>query len=518
MWQMKILLINQSNGVDFNQNPPLGTLYLASSLRKAGYNVDIYDQGAKENNLRYPSKDDIKRLSPDIVGFSLYTFGLPNTLRYIKELKESFPGIRIIIGGHHATALPERTMLDCPEADFLVFGEGEITLVELISAIESGADITKVNGLYFRDNGNIISTPPRPYTQNLDELPYPANDLIQKYTYPSENITKGKKILNLTASRGCPFSCAYCNKAVYGSTYRRRSPKNVADEIEYMINNFGYDEVMFHDELFTAKKSWMFELFDEFRKRGLKLPWRCLGRVNTVRYEDLVAMSKNGCYIIAFGLEAGNENVRIDINRRMTNAQIKETFAAAKKAGLITYAFNMINHRLDTHDTIRDTYNLMCDVNAEFAPVFICSPFPGSRLFQLLPEDIKYNWERFNSYRDLGAYPISICAISEKDLMKIADQMESFYYSRFRYLYENALISKFSLKMKKNIFRLWLGYLLVGRLKYLTGEGFLITGDKPSSRVTKAMYKIIFKLFKGFVSLFKNKPGFKPIYKKLIRG
>ncbi|MBI3754338.1 MAG: cobalamin B12-binding domain-containing protein [Deltaproteobacteria bacterium] len=135
---MRILLINQSNGIDFNQNPPLGILYLAASLKRAGYEADIYDQGAKENKLNYPSKNYIQRFQPDVIGFSLYTFGLPQTLQYIKELKEGFPHIRIIVGGHHATALPERTMLDCPEADFLVCGEGDITIVEIIKLLKMG--------------------------------------------------------------------------------------------------------------------------------------------------------------------------------------------------------------------------------------------------------------------------------------------------------------------------------------------------------------------------------------------
>lgn len=512
---MRILLINQGNGVDYNQNPPLGILYLAASLVKAGHEVKIHDQGAKENELLYPSATDIKEFSPDIVGFSLYTFGLPNTLRYIKELKKGVPDIKIVLGGHHSTALPERTMLDCPEADFLVYGEGEITAVELCRAIENSSPLSEVNGLYFRDNANIVSTPPRPYIRDLDDIPFPLNEFIQGYNYPSENISRGTKILNMLASRGCPFNCAYCNKAVYGASYRRRSPKNVADEIEYMFDRFRYDEVMFHDELFTADKKWMKELFGELRNRGLNFPWRCLGRVGTVSTEDLVMMKENGCYIIALGIEAGNEAVRIDIGRKMSNGDIRDTFIAAKSAGLITYAFNMINHRLDTLDTVRDTFNLMCEVNAEFAPVFVCSPLPGSRLHQLLPDNVKYDWERFNSYRDFGAYPISISALSEKDLLIFADQMESFYYSRPKYLWENILSKSIPSKMKTNLLKLWVGYLLAGRLKYLARDCFLITGGNPRSTIAKMFYKIIFGSFRGFVTLFKDNPLFRPVYKKM---
>lgn len=511
---MRIMLVNQSNGKDFNHNPPLGILYLASALKRAGHEVAVHDQGARENNLGYPSFDSVQKFNTEAIGFSLYTFGLTNTLKYIKELKQAFPDIKIILGGHHSTALPERTMFDCPEADFLVYGEGEITIVELLKAIEDRSDFRNVNGLYYRSRENIISTPPRPYSQNLDEIPFPANEFIQGYTYPSENISKGKKVLNMLAARGCPFHCAYCNKAVYGSSYRRRSPVNVVDEIEYMFDKFGYDEVMFHDELFTANKSWMYELFDEVKKRGLKFPWRCLGRVGTVKYEDLVKIRENGCYIIAFGIEAGNEDVRIDIGRKMTNLDIKRTFSDAKRAGLVTYAFNMINHRLDTMDTIRETFNLMCEVNACFSPVFVCSPLPGSKLHKLLPDDVKYDWGKFNSYRDFGRYPISISAVPEKNLIMIADQMESFYYSRFGYLYENVLMGRTTLKMKKNMFKLWIGYFLVGRLKYMAKEGFLLAGEKPL-KIKKFVYRIMFGIFKGLIEIFKNYSAFKVIHKKI---
>jgi anaerobic magnesium-protoporphyrin IX monomethyl ester cyclase len=514
---MRLLLINQGNGVDFNQNPPLGILYLAASLREAGHEVDVYDQGAMENNLKYPSFDLIRSFKPGLVGFSLYTFGLPKTLHYINELKESFPGIKIIAGGHHATALPQRTMDDSENIDYLLYGEGEVSLINLLSALESGLPVSSVKGIYYREAGKIFSTDPQPLIEELDRLPFPANDLIEGYTYPSESIQIGKRVLNLTASRGCPFSCAYCNKAVYGSSYRRRSAKNVADEIECMFDRFGYDEVMFHDELFTINRPWMHELFDEFKTRGLKFPWRCLGRVGTVNYDDLVAMKENGCYIVAFGLEAGNEKVRSDIGRKMTDEKIRKTFQEAKRAGLVTYAFNMINHRLDTFETMRDTYNLMCEVNAEFSPVFICSPLPGTSLHALLLEDRKYDWERFNSYRDFGAWPISISSVPERELTRIASQMEGFYYSRLRYLTENILLSRFSMRIKAVLLKLWLGFLLTGRLKHLARDDFFITGRGPS-KVSKFFYRGILSALKRLFGLMSKKPLFEQALRKITQG
>src|SRR4030067_413609 len=109
-----------------------------------------------------------------------------------------FPRIQVIVGGHHATALPERTMLDCPEADFLIYGEGDITIIELIKTIESRLEPANVRGIYYRNNGNIVKTEPRAHIQDLDTLPFPANELIEKYTYPSEGVGTGRKILNLT--------------------------------------------------------------------------------------------------------------------------------------------------------------------------------------------------------------------------------------------------------------------------------------------------------------------------------
>ncbi|TAN42244.1 MAG: B12-binding domain-containing radical SAM protein [Nitrospirae bacterium] len=510
---MRILLVNQSNGVAFNQNPPLGILYLAASLKKAGHETFVYDQGAQENKLEYPSAEMIKALSPDIVGFSLYTFGLPQTLQYIKELKRDFPGIKVVLGGHHATAVPERTMHDCAEAEALVYGEGDVTIVELADAIEKGEGLSGVAGVYYRENGSVLHTGPRAYLDSLDTLPFPANELIQGYTYPSESIGPGNKVLNLTSARGCPFRCAYCNKAVYGSSFRRRGVKNVVDEIEYMFEKFGYDEVMFHDELFTANRTWVYELLGEFEARGLSFPWRCLGRVGTVDYELLASMRKGGCYLISFGLESGNDRVRRDINRVMSNDDIKNTFDIAKKAGIITYAFNMINHRLDTVDTIRDTYELMCRVNPTFAPVFVCSPLPGSPIYQYVSDDIKYNWERYNSYRYFGGLPISISSVPAEELMFLADQMEAFFYSRFSYLTGHVLGLKAGMKIKKMTAMLWSGFLLL-RLKHIAQDKYFVTARGFSGfgvLTAKACYGII----RGALLLGRGLPLFQKALKKL---
>lgn len=514
---MRVLLVNQSNGVEFNGTPPLGILYLASALRGGGHEVDVYDQAAPECDFNYPPFDFIRDFSPDVVGFSLYTFGLPNTLRYIDELKAAFPDIKVVVGGHHATALPGRTMEDSSSIDCLVYGEGEVSFLNLLGALEQGAPLSSVNGIYYRDNGTVESTAPQPRVKDLDAYSFPANDLVEKYTYRLEGIERGKKILNLTASRGCPFSCTYCNKAVYGSSYRRRSPGNVVDEIEYMFDKFGYDEVMFHDELFTTKKSWMYELFEEMKTRKLSFPWRCLGRVGTVEPEDLVAMRENGCYFMAFGLEAGNETVRADIGRKMSDEDIKDTFAAAKKAGLVTYAFNMINHRLDTIDTMRDTFALMCEVGADFSPVFICSPLPGSPINDILPEDVKYDWERFNSYRDFGAHPISICSVDESELMTIASQMEAFYFARTAYLLGNVLSASLNFRTRRVLFKHWLGYLLVGRTKHLASDKVFITEREPS-RATRFFARVLLGLLRAGSRPFRNHRSLGVVYKKLTEG
>ncbi|MBI5233286.1 MAG: glycosyltransferase [Deltaproteobacteria bacterium] len=451
---MKILFFNPSNGVSSNENPPVGLLYLASIAREQGFEADLYDQAAPENKLAY-SMDYVKNFAPDICAFSLFTFNIKTTFAFMAQIRKELPGCTIIAGGHHATALPEKTMEQCKDIDFLFVGEGENSVREFLCAFKEKGPVKGIRGIYYREGGRTVFTGPREMIKNLDDLPMPAHDLIQKYNYQSEGIIKGTRIANISGSRGCPFSCTYCNKAVFGSNYRRRSPKNIIAEIRFLFEKFGYDEVFFHDELFTGNKKWLEEFYREIDGQGLKFPWRCLGRVGTVDKAALSEMKEHGCYIIAFGIESGNPDVREKIKRPMTNEDIIQTFKDADEVGLLTYAFNIIGHPPETHETVKDTFDLMVKTNPHFAPVFICCPLPGSPIYNLLPEDIKYDWDRFHSYRSFDLLPISISSLTPSELVDYANQLEVFFIRRLRWLAKNVIFGPYPFKSKWRYLNRW---------------------------------------------------------------
>ncbi len=456
---MKVLLVHPWGGY-VHEYPSLGLLYIASVLRQEGHKVAFFDQGAPQINSQESFEGFVQKFNPEICGFSLYTTNLLQAYELIKQVKRLSPGSKIVVGGPHATALPERTMFECQDTDFLVYGEGEHTLVDLLNSISEGGSFQKVRGIYYRKNGKEISTEPREYIPDLDVIPFPAYDLIQDYRYSHDPIRIGKKIATIVTSRGCPYNCTFCNKAVFGSTYRRRSPQNVVAEIKHQIEQYQVDEIYFMDDLFAINRRWLEEFYHELKKNDVFLPWKCLGRVDVLTQEDFIKMKKNGCYVIQFGVESGNGGILKDIRKRITTNQVIKAFRSAKKAGLNTYGFFIFGHRKDTYATIKQTLKFAQRLNPDFVSFFVLAPFPGAQVYSYLGEEDKYNWERIRyiSWAP-GTLPISICNVKSSDLALFESQAYFEYFGRTRYLIKNVLLSSSSFALRKIKFQIWRGNL-----------------------------------------------------------
>lgn len=444
---MKIAFLNLRDGVSKNEFPNLGLLYLAAVIRKEGHSVRLFDATALGRSL---DKIEVELISfkPDVCAVTLYTEGILVQYDFIRKLKNLVPH-HAIVGGPHASALPERTMKECSDIDFLVYGEGDVTFPELVSAIENKKDISIVDGICFRKDGIIIKTKQRELIRDLDKLPFPAHDLIfdNGYAYVHRGMELGRKVVAVMSSRGCPWECNFCYKQIFGSRLRRRSPKNVVDEIEMLMTAYRVDDIQFVDDLFAVNRGWLAEFCDELRARQLKVHWKCLGRVDTLTKEDMAMMKEHGCYGIEFGGESGNNEILKDINKKITVSQVKKAFKDARSVGLITSAFFIFGHRLDTHETITQTMNLARDIKADFCGFAVLLPFPGTKVFLSLPEDIKYNWEVFQGYYSYSS-PISMCAMEAKVLQRYGRQANIEYYGRIRYLVSNIILSKLPLKIK----------------------------------------------------------------------
>lgn len=441
---MKVLFINPP-GFGTNEYPPLGMLYVAATARINKHKVDVYDAGIDglERALLF-----IKTKDYDVFAFSLYTTNLLDTYDFIDQIrKDGYKNI-IVVGGPHATALPKQTMLECSNIDYLVYGEGEETFVELLDVLGDSKKIEDVKGVYYRDKGKILNTESRPYIENLDTIQTPAWDLVDKHKYPMDMVLRGKKVATIITSRGCPYNCDFCSKAVFGTRYRRRSPENVVREIKFLKEVNKVDELYFVDDLFAFDRNWLNRFYEELGKEQINLPWKCLGRVDKLNFDDYKKMRQHGCYVIEFGIESGNNEILKDIHKNITTKQAVDAVREAKKAGLAVHTFWIFGHKLDTEETIKETVNLAMCINSDFVSFFVLVPFPGTKVYKYLPEDLRYHWDRI-SYYHKNTEPISICNVSPKRLLELENYAFFRYFLRFKYIRENILQTQSGLQLVK---------------------------------------------------------------------
>lgn len=510
---MKVLFIQPGLQEINNEYPPVGICYLASIVRNQGYTVDIYDAASMRCSLTSALEFAID-FQPDVLCLSLYTIGIVEQYTFLKRVKKAIPVCAILVGGPHATALPIYTMEECSEIDFLIFGEGEHTIVELFKAIERKMNPASLKGICYRNNGEVIQNEPRELINNLDEIPFPAYDLLKKngfkYSRRSFNLTDNIGVI--MSSRGCPFNCVFCFKATFGNKLRRRSPQNVVAEMQWQMKKFGVKEFQFLDDLFAINSKWLNEFFNELNKQDVRVPWKCLSRVDSAKEEDFRKMYKHGCYGIEFGVESGNDEVLADANKGITTAQTRKAFKMAKKIGFLTFGFFIFGLRKDTHETIKQTLSLVKEISPDLCGFAVLLPFPGTRIYSHLPEDLRFKWEKFNSYYDKKALPFSLCSVTPHDLRKYAQQAGAEVSGSLSYLFKNVLFRKGIFPAhRKEAFIKWYYSLNSLVIKGIKGECAFINSGKiksfacflRDSTILSVVYAFLI-LPNKFLKLFKN--------------
>lgn len=440
---MSILLINPSGGYH-HEYPPLGLLYITSFLRMHGRTVHFFDEGA----LECPGEkfqDIFKTTRPRYVGLSLYTTNISRAYEIVEVIHGLAPDVIIVVGGPHASALPEYTLQECPLIDFLVVGEGEETLKELIEDLDSGGSGESISGLYVAKQGSgtgFVFTGTREYIADLDSLPLPAHDLVDLDAYQKNPISLGNKVGVIITSRGCPYNCTFCNKAVFRSITRRRSPLNVINEIRYLIDAESIDEIYFQDDLFALDRHWLAEFTDLLCRLNLKIPWRMLARVDILADEDYRRLKEAGCYLVQFGVESGNDEILKEINKQISTQQVINAFEMAQRHKLQTYGFFIFGHRQETKETIKQTFKLAKRIHGDFTSFFLLVPFPGTEVYSYLGKDARYDWQLIQYMNwNKGLEPLSICVIPGNELKLFIEQVNMEYFGRIGYLWHNVFSS-----------------------------------------------------------------------------
>jgi len=459
---MKILLINPpfeytiqscqpkilEEGLDFL--PPLGLMYVAAYLeKKTNYEVEILD--TQVERLKYNHiKDEIKKRNPDIIGITAMTFTLVDVIKTAKIAKEVNPNIKIILGGPHVIIYPEET-INIPEIDFLVLGEGEQTIKQLLDNIDNPNELKKIKGIVFRENNKIINTGRTEFIANLDDLPFPARHLTPYKKYFSV-VSPNRPVTTMFTSRGCPYKCLFCDRPTFEKFFRARSAKNVVDEMEE-CKKIGIKEIFIYDDTFSVDRQRVIDICDEIIKRNLKIFWDVRTRVNTVDKELLEKMKKAGCQRIHYGVEAGTQKILNVLRKGITLEQAEKAFEWTKKSGIETAGYFMIGSPTETKEDILKTIQFMKELNPDYVHVTITTPFPATDLYQIALEEkvISHDvWQEFAK----NPTPNFIPPIWEKELSR--EEIFSLFKKAYRsfYLRASFIIKKIlQLKSWKELFK-----------------------------------------------------------------
>ncbi len=366
--------------------PPLGIAYLAATLRDRGDHVHVYDQFAQEL-----SDDElIRRVTshrPDVVAFNVLTASASRTRRVCERLRQANPRLKVVLGNIHASIFHDR-ILQAGWADVVVHGEGEPVLPAVVDALGGRGDLASVPGVSFLDGGQVCATPRSPQIRDLDAIPLPAWERFNLEAYRTHTILSyGKRILPVITSRGCPWKCEFCSQNHFWPQVYMRDPDRVADEIRIDHERFGAEHITFHDANFPVTKRYGLEVCAALRRLGLhrKVTFVTEARMEIFDEELIAELARTGFVALMFGIESGSEGIRGTVHKTFTNRRIHEIVGYCRKYGLHTMGLFLVGLPGETRESIQETIDLACSLPLDLAKFNVVVPYPGSALFDRLP-------------------------------------------------------------------------------------------------------------------------------------
>lgn len=387
--------------------PPLGVLYIAGILMREGIEVSILDQVIKnvsiDQSIRW-----VKKENPDIVGFSVCGCSAREAFKLAGIVKKEMPDTTVVLGNYHATFNAERILKKYSSIDIIVRGEGEYTSLDLVKCLEKRHHLKEVDGITFRNNEEIVSTPDRPLIKNIDKLPFPDRSLMNaEYTSLIYGVRVAtKKFTTVVSSRGCPFQCTFCGCRKFArGVWRPRSVDNIIDELEYLKSE-GYEQFLFVDDNFTLNTKRVVNLCQRMRKEKLNMEWWCDSRVDHVSYDMFQEMVKAGCRILYFGIESANQRILDYYKKGTTPEQSRSAVNKARKAGMDVIVGSFIVGAPDeTRREIQTTLKFAHELNIDVPQLNVLWSEPGTDIWK---EVVSKGWVNEEKMWETGAYVANI--------------------------------------------------------------------------------------------------------------
>ena len=410
---MKVLLVHPyvtSFVPNATMNEPLGLLSLATYLESTlGSEVDVkildlfalgYDQCTKRGQKFVTGlfrKDNIieyaNNLHPDVIGItSNFTAYAEDSLEVAKILKNYFGDVPVVLGGAHVTMSAEEVLGDHHYIDYVVRGEGELTFYELINAIKFDGDIGSINGLSFRNSrGKVISNPDRELVSDINMLPIVDRKYVDMERYKKINskslaFTRNQSIATIMTSRGCPFDCIFCStKVMWRRHWRPRSAENIVKEIEYLVTEYGINEIAIEDDQFVVNKKRVNEICDLIIERQINVTFSIPAGTSIwlVDFELLKKMKEVGFYRLCFPVETGSQKTLKFIRKPIDLAKVKETIKMAHSLGYWTQGNFIIGFPYETKEEIEQTIRFAYDSGLDYVFFFIAKPYAGADMYDI---------------------------------------------------------------------------------------------------------------------------------------
>lgn len=361
--------------------PPLGIAYMAGVLQENNIDVEILDASAEDMDFKDVEKELLKR-KPDLVALTALTPTIGRALETAQVVKETLPDSIVVMGGYHPTFNFIETLED-ENVDIVIRGEGEYIMLNLVQALENQSSLHDVKGIVFEDKNSkeIVVNPEAPLIQDLDELPFPALNLLPMKKY--RLLDMDTHMTTMITTRGCPMQCSFCSSAaMHGKKIRERSVENIVDEIEYLNTNYDIDTIAFMDDTFTLKKRKVMAICDEILKRNIEIMWGCTSRVDTLDEKLLKKMKEAGCITIFIGVESADQQQLDNMCKNTTIAKIENAFKIARKLKIRTIASVALGMPGDTKEIMNKTVKFVHKLKPNYAIYSLATPYPGTRFYK----------------------------------------------------------------------------------------------------------------------------------------
>ena len=404
---------------------PLTLAIIAAILREDGFSVHLKDcsnDGISFEDLR----NFIQELKPRLVIVNTSTPSITGDLKIADLTKEIDSSIKTIFFGIHVTALPNETLKANANVEFIACGEPEYTLRDFALVLRDNRPVDSVKGMIYRSDGEIKHNDPRPPIENLDDLPYPAWDLvnIKGYRLPITN----RPFLLVLTGRGCPYPCKFCAaKTFYGKKSRLRSPRRIVSEIKYIKEHYGINDFLFWSENSISDRQHIYDISKALSREVPGVKWVCNGRVDVVDAELLAAMKEGGCWMVGYGIEAGTQRVLDLMKKDIKIEDIEKAVRLTKVAKIEVTGHVIVGYPGETKEDIARTTQLVKRLDLDYVQVYCSVPFPGSLLYE---ESVKNNWIKSDDWTmfEQNFSIIDTPYLSGREVMKLRDKMIKDFY------------------------------------------------------------------------------------------